>query len=144
MRHVGAVTMLGCALWCGMGANAALAQSPNGKAYGVHVFSSFGTQFDDCFAFDNSGTLSVRGYGPILYRHDELNTQPEDWQATARTNPPFGVVLTFHGSVGGSNAQTIVADGVSSEGSTFILQGVLNSECAPIAARRSGASPYRR
>lgn len=144
MKSLGPVTLFGCALWCGISTSAAAAQSPDGKVYRVHVFSSFGTQFDDCFTFNNSGILSVRGYGRMLYRHDELNTQPKDWQATARTNPPFGFVLTFHGSVGGSNGQTIVADAVSSEGDTFIVRGVRDAACASSAARRRSASPYQR
>lgn len=145
MRHIGTATMLGCALWAGLGASAAAAPSPRGKAYSVHVYTSFGTNFDDCFAFGQGGILTVAAYGPLLYRLDELNSQPEDWQATARTNPPFGFVLTFHGSVGGANAQTVSADGVSSEGNSFILRGVLDPGCAASAAgRQGGSSPYRR
>jgi hypothetical protein len=143
----GATSMaLGCALSLGLSANVALANSPkgqanspNGQAYNVNVFSSFGTQFSDCFAFNDSGTLLVQGYGPLVYRFDELNTQPDAWQATAGTNPPFGFVLAFHGTVGGGAGQTIIANGISSEGDTFILQGVVVPSCAP---GRSGASPY--
>ena len=145
----GATSMaLGCALSLGLSANVALANSsppppdaatPKGQAYNVNVFSSFDTQFSDCFAFDNSGTLVIRGYGPIIYRFDELNKQRDAWQATAGTNPPFGFVLAFHGTAGGAAGQTIIANGISSEGDTFILHGVVVPSCAP---SRSGASPY--
>ena len=50
MRIVYAAIKLGCVVCVGLGAQAAEAHSPKGKAYHVTVYSSFQTQFDDCFS----------------------------------------------------------------------------------------------
>ena len=143
MNHVGTLTRIGLLLCCGLGTSAAVAHSPDGHIYNVNVFSSFGTQFNDCLVFDQrSGTLSIAGYGKAIYRHDELNTQPEAWQATSPNGSLF--ILSFHGTVGGSGGQTIVANGLNEFGDTFILQGVIAERgCAPAATRLRG-SPYKR
>ena len=52
---------------------------------------------------------------------------------------PFRIGLLGHGTVGGAAGQTIIANGISSEGNTFILQGEEDPSCA---SQRSGASPY--
>ena len=144
MKRIIILAIFGYALSFLPNANAALASSPKGQVYLVHVFSSFDTEFYDCYSFEKSGTLSIKDYGPINYRFDELNTETEDWQATAGTNPPFGFVLSFHGHVGGSTGKTIVGNGLSSNGDTFILQGVVNPGCASSAKQPSGTTPYRR
>jgi len=133
---------LGLLLWCGLSTSAALAHSPDGNVYKVNVFSSFGTQFSDCLLFDQkSGTLSIAAYGKVTYRHDQLNAQPEAWQATSVSGSAF--ILSFHGTVGGSTGQTINANGLNEFGDTFILQGVAEPSCA-LVAKRLGGSPYKR
>lgn len=118
------------------------AELPDGHQYKVTVFSSFGSQFNDCFTFDRSGNLQVAGYGPLIYRHGQLNGQIKSWDAIP-VSPVYGFTLSFHGSVGGAAGQTIVANGISSEGSTFILQGVLNSSCAASVARQPAGSAWK-
>jgi hypothetical protein len=139
MKRVDTLMKLGLALWCGLGASAALAHSPDDHTYKIHVFSSFGTQFDDCFTFDRkSGTLTIANYGKDIYRHDQLDTQPEAWQATSPKGNAF--ILSFHGSVGGGGGQTIIANGLNEFGDTFILQGVIQQSCTALLAKQS---PYR-
>jgi hypothetical protein len=143
MNRVDTLMKFGLVLWCGLSGGAALAHSPDDHTYKVNVFSSFGTQFEDCFAFDRkSGTLTITGYGKDIYRHDQLNTQPEAWQATSSKGNLF--ILSFHGAVGGSGGQTIIADGLNEFGDTFILQGIIQQPCASPAAKQSSASPWRR
>lgn len=127
-------------------ASVASAHSPDGQSYRAAVFSSFNTQFSSCFVFDRLGTLTVQGYGPEVYRHDELNTQPEAWQATPSSSPiPSGFILSFHGTVGGNTGQIISGNAMSEFGDTFIFQGVVDPTCATQAARTAGAvSPFRK
>jgi hypothetical protein len=140
---IGAATMaLGCTLCVGLGAQPAEAHSPKGKAYHITVYTSFETQFDDCFAFLKDGTLVIEGFGPLLYRFDELNGQPEAWQAISTQAGGFN--LAFHGTIGGADARTISANGIGTDGDTYILQGVLDPSCAAERARRAGGVPYRR
>ncbi len=140
MKFAHAVLGLGCALMLGTGS--AMAHSPAGKAYTATVYSSFGTRFQDCFSFGRNGVLTILGFAPIPYRLDELNTQPDAWQAIGVPSGLFG--LAFHGTVGGAGAQTISANGMNDMGDTFILRGVLDPSCAGDGARRRGGSPYRR
>ena len=140
MRIYAATATLACALFLGAGGQAAEAHSPKGKSYHVTVYSSFNTQFDDCFSFLKDGTLVISGFGQLLYRFDELNGQTDAWQALS-TQGPFG--LAFHGSVGGADGRTISGNGLNFDGDTFILQGVVDPSCAAERARGAGGSPYR-
>lgn len=135
-------TALGLGLVLGLGSGAAAANSPQGKTYHVTVYASFGNQFDDCFTFRNNGRLIIEGFGPTTYRLDELNTQPDAWQAVGIASGQYG--LAFHGTVGGAGAQTIRANAVSTDGDTYILQGVLDPGCTASTAARSAGSGYRR
>ncbi len=132
MKKYYATVKLGMLLGCFLSANAALAHSPQGKSYLTAVFSNFGTQFEACFAFDNAGNLTVGGYGTIIYRHDELNNASPLWQATPVTGKiPTFFILSFHGDVGGDGGQTLHANGLNSDGDTFIVDGVEVSACPP-------------
>ena len=133
---------LGLGLLVGSGSGAAAANSPQGKTYHVTVYASFGNQFDDCFSFRSSGKLVIAGFGPTTWRLDELNTQPDAWQAVGVGAGRYG--LAFHGSVGGAGAQTIWANAVSTDGDTYILQGVLDPGCTLSATSRSAGTGYGR
>ena len=141
MTRVAVAVTFVCAVWCAFSANAALAGSPRGQNYLVHVFTSFGTEFEDCFFFSKTGKLNISDYGTILYRFDALNTKASNWQALSGAKPPHGFALAFHGHVSGSTGDTLDGDGVSSEGNTFILQGVMDSTCR--SAARASASRYQ-
>ena len=75
MRRFAAVIGCACAFSFALQASAALAGSPKGQNYLVHVFTSFGTEFEDCFFFSKTGKLNIDNYGTILYRFDALNTK---------------------------------------------------------------------
>lgn len=141
MRTLDAAIKLGCVLCLSLGAQAAQAHSPRGKAYHVTVYSSFETQFDDCFSFADDGSLTIAGFGTILYRFDALNTQVDAFQASGGD---LGFTLSFHGTTAGADGQTIQANGLSSDGDTYILQGVLDSSCTANTASRAAGSLYRR
>jgi hypothetical protein len=117
--------------------------SPDGNAYTVEVFSSFGTQFQDCFSFNKTGQLTIAGYGQLTYRKDQLNYQPQEWQATSSQEGAGGFDLSFHGTVRGTG-HTILANGMNEYGETFILQGVLDSACRAAAKAKGSASPYKK
>jgi hypothetical protein len=107
-----------------------LAHSPQGQNYLTAVFSSFGTRFEACFAYDNAGNLTVGHYGTIIYGHDELNNASPLWQATPVAGKiPEGFILSFHGSVGGDAGQTIHANALNDLGDTFIVDGVAIGTC---------------
>jgi hypothetical protein len=114
--------------------------SPDGNAYRVEVFSSFGTQFQDCFSFNKTGQLTIGGFGQITYRKDQLNYQPQEWQAEGDAG---GFALSFHGTVRGTG-HTILANGMNEFGETFIFQGVLDSACRLEAKAKGSASPYKK
>lgn len=142
MKILNAAIGLGCVMALVAGAQTAQATSPKGKSFHVTVYTSFKTQFDDCFSFGVDGSLLILGFGPIRYRLDELNSQPDAWQAIGEA--PGFVGLALHGTTAGPGAQTIRANGMSSDGDTYILQGVLDPSCAADTARRAGGSRYRR
>lgn len=124
----------------------ALATSPVGKDYKVTVFSSFQTVFSDCLLFANDGRLTLVGlpFGDLLYRLGQLDHQRDAFQA-GPTQQSGGFVLTLHGTVFGAGAETIQGNMVSSDGDTFIFQGVVDSGCATeTLARQGGGSSYRR
>ena len=141
MKCMSRTLALSCALGICLGGGTAFANPPKGQAYFAHVFTSFRSDFFACFVFEKSGTLLVEGLAPEIFRFDELDTQPGTWQAGPGGAQGFSV--SFHGTTGGTEGQTIVANGVSSEGNTFILQGVLDPSCvgSSAATRRGGAQP---
>ena len=141
MRRFATVIGCACALSYALHAGAALAGSPKGQIYLAHVFTSFGTEFEDCFFFSKTGKLKIDNYGTILYRFDALNSQTNNWQALAGPKPPNGFGLAFHGHVSGPNGDTFDGDGVSSQGATFILQGVMDPTCRSSA--RTSTSRYQ-
>src|SRR3954447_6335233 len=95
MRRFAAVIGCACALSYVFSAGAVLAGSPRGQIYFAHVFTSFGTEFDDCFFFSKTGKLNIDNYGTILYRFDALNTQANDWQAFLARNRRTGLLWRF-------------------------------------------------
>ena len=128
----------------GLCVNAALAAAPDGKSYRISVYSNFGTFFTQCISFNTSGGLAVGGYGTLVYTHDQLNNESSSWQAIPN-GPISGIILSFHGAVGGDDAETIHANATNSFGDTFILQGVAVASCAngsSLAA--SAASPWQK
>ena len=141
MKCMSRTLALSCALGICFGSGATFANPPKGQAYLTHVFTSFGTDFFACLVFEKSGALLVEGLSPEIFRFDELDTQPGTWQAGPGGSLGFSV--SFHGTTGGTKGQTILGNGVSSEGDTFILQGVLDPSCggSPAATRRGGAQP---
>ena len=141
MKCTSRTLLLSCALGICLGGGSAFAHPPKGQAYLTHVFTSFGGDFFACFVFEKSGTLLVEGLAPEIFRFDELDTQPGTWQAGP--GGALGFSVSFHGTTGGTEGQTILANGVSSEGDTFILQGVLDLSCGGSSAstRRGGAQP---
>jgi len=121
------------------------AHDPSGQTYRVEVFSSFGTQFQDCFAFDKFNkvdNLTVAGFGSLTARHDQLNNDLPTWQAVSTTGQLFN--LAFHGTVGGSGGQTIQANGVNEFGDTFILQGVSDRNCILTLSATAKKGEYRK
>ena len=81
----------------------------------------------------------------MLYRFAALDDQPGAFQALNATGPADDFWLSFHGTVGGDHARTLTANGLSSYGTTFILQGRLDPACKPQqpTSRAAGASPWR-
>ena len=141
MKYMLRILALSCALGIYLCGGAAFAHAPKGQAYFTHVFTNFGSDFFACFVFEKSGALLVEGLSPEIFRFDELDTQPGTWQAGPGGS--LGLSVSFHGTTGGTKGQTILGNGVSSEGDTFILQGVLDPSCAgsPASTRRGGAQP---
>lgn len=137
MKKLGKVLVLVGALMSTVAPLPAFATGGKGRSYSVHVFTSFGTNFSDCYTFAANGTLLVALFGPLTYRSDELNAAKGTWQATSKGD----FVLSFHGTFGGVSAQTLDANGVSSEGDTYIVQGVAAAQCT---TPKVAGSRYRR
>ncbi|MGD9510279.1 MAG: hypothetical protein AB7I59_05940 [Geminicoccaceae bacterium] len=141
------LVLLACSLLglAGLPAHAADTASPRGKGYLAHVYGSDGQDFLACFFFARNGQLLVEHYGPVLYRFDALDDQTNAFQALNATGQVDDFWLTFHGNVGGDQGRTLTANGLSSYGTTFILQGRLDRTCKPQqpTSRSAGASPWR-
>lgn len=116
---------------------------PDGNTYLVHVKSSFGTKFDDCYSFDHNspGTLTIQWLGePLTYAHDDLNKDDEDWQATSQAYAFLGIA--FHGSTD-HHGEKIKGNAVSEFGDTFVFKGEKSKKCEVETLRTQTANPYR-
>src|SRR5262245_48047162 len=116
MTFVKSTALSGLFLGCGLiGTGAMAADTPDDHTYHVTVYSSFGTQFDDCFTFRPGtprGRLTITRYGQSeFYNRDGLNSEPPAWQATSPSTNAFA--LSFHGTTAGFDAQVINANGIN-------------------------------
>lgn len=127
MMRIGAGWLLGLALACAL-AGPALANPPAGKRYSVTVIGERGAPFADCYAFTPWGQMTVQGFGELIWRFDALDSQFRNFQA-GPTLGNLGFGLLIHGSVRGEGAETIAGNIVSSDGATFVFQGVLDPGC---------------
>jgi hypothetical protein len=106
----------------------ALANPPAGKRYAVTVFGKGGDPFTDCFAFTPWGQMTVQGFGELIWRFDALDSEVGAFQA-APTLGNLGFGLLVHGTAQGKGGETIAGDIATSDGATFIFQGVLDPGC---------------
>lgn len=147
-------TFLGFAFCIGISfgcANLALAEDnnwdsnngPDGFTYLVHVRSSFGTKFDDCFAFDTNGVLTISGLGePETFDHDALGTDDRDWQATSPASGSLGIA--FHGSTK-HDGNKINGNAINEFGDTFVFKGDRNDLCTDnLKTQSTNSNPYKR
>jgi hypothetical protein len=102
---------------------------PDGNTYEVYIKSSYGDEkgkqdsewVKDCFTFDkySPGKLETHVFGYLVYAHDKLNTDDEDWQATSFGNSYyFGV----HGSTD-DHGKEIKGDAIDGYGTTYVFKG---------------------
>lgn len=138
MRRIGARWVLGFAIACGLAAPA-LATPPAGKRYAVTVFGRGGDPFIDCFAFTPWGQMTVRGFGELIWRFDALDSEFGGFQA-APTLGNLGFGLLVHGTIQGKGGETIAGDIATSDGATFVFQGVLDPGCK---GNRAPGQSYR-
>jgi len=138
MRRIGARWVFGLALACGLAAPA-LANPPAGKRYAVTVFGKSGAPFTDCFAFSPWGQMTVQGFGELIWRFDALDSEVGAFQA-APTLGNLGLGLLVHGTAQGDGGQTIAGDIATSDGATFVFQGVLEPGCK---GNRAAGQSYR-
>ncbi|MGD9510278.1 MAG: hypothetical protein AB7I59_05935 [Geminicoccaceae bacterium] len=138
MRRIGTPWVLGLALACGLAAPA-LANPPAGKRYAVTVFGKSGGPFTDCFAFTPWGQMTIQGFGQLIWRFDALDSELGAFQA-APTLGNLGFGLLVHGTVQGEGGETMAGDIATSDGATFVFQGVLVSGCK---GNRAPGQSYR-
>jgi hypothetical protein len=138
MRRIVARWVFGWVLACGLAAPA-LANPPAGKHYTVTVFGKSGDPFTDCFAFTPWGQMTVQGFGQLIWRFDALDSEVGAFQA-APTLGNLGFGLLVHGMVQGDAGQTITGDIATSDGATFVFQGVLDPSCK---GNRAAGQSYR-
>ena len=145
MTKLQASALVAAALSGILAAAPADASSPRGRSYYAHVIPASGPEFFSCLEFKRSGVLVIEGYGPVLYRFDELNDAVDSFQtAPIDAKKILGFFLTFHGSVEGAKGRTLTAEALNSRGNTFIIQGALEPNCAGLrnsAAREGAAAP---
>ena len=121
------------------------AASPRGKGYLTHIYGSDGQSFLACLFFTRNGRLLIEHFGAVIYRFAELDDQTDAFQAINATGPADDFWLSFHGTVGGDQGRILTANGISSYGTTFILQGRADRSCKAQqpTSRAAGASPWR-
>ena len=117
----------------------ALPAGPSNTIYGVMIVSSFGTNFTDCFRFDNPGPgdLSIDGLGQtITYRHGQLDTNSERFKAVSRSGQALAIMF-FGEAVDPLNR--LNGEAVNEFGDTFVFSGTSNPTCP---AGPSSINPY--
>ncbi|ETX00099.1 MAG: hypothetical protein ETSY1_12455 [Candidatus Entotheonella factor] len=129
------------ALFVGFMAFNTTAVAQQGLTFTIFVTTSFGTQFQDCMRFDpvSPGILVVDGLAdPLVYAKDDLNFSISGWQSTSFAGTSFGI--SFNGTY---QDPFIISNGVSEEGSTFVVSGFVDGGCiASASSTESGANPY--
>jgi hypothetical protein len=122
-------------------AHATGVQPPRGIIYRADVKTSFGTEFQDCFRFDDARILTIDGLGTLAFNFLDLGKARRQWQAV--TTFGAGLSIGFSGIAFG-NAQKgfLAADAVSEFGDTYLIQAVPDATCA--LAARNARSPYQK
>ena len=121
---------------------ASMALTDNGPEwFKVHVKSSFGTEFDDCFHFFPDGSLVIEGYdGQSAWAYKSLGQAKFRWQSVSLEGSTF-FSLAFSGTKG---LFGLFADGINDTGDTFKIVGKRVKECSLEAtAEAAGGSPYQ-
>lgn len=69
--------------------------------YNVRVTLETGANWDECWLFEEDGTLTTKNFFRIWkmsYAQDALDTDPHDWQAVIQVNDVGGENFAFHGT----------------------------------------------
>ncbi len=117
---------------------------PQGVTYMVHVGTSFGTQFKDCFAFDTAGALTVSGYGTLAYTPGGRGSSLSKFQAVSplAVATTAGFTLELSGiALGNATSGAIKGSGSNENGDAFNFHGFPDASCSVAAAV---VSPYLR
>lgn len=97
-----------------------------GRTFEANVISSFGTQFSDCFRFDDAGNVFVDGLGQTqTFSQDFLGNSPAAWQSSSRTGD--ALAIAFHGRE--RDAMSWIGNGINETGDTFIVIAFENPGC---------------
>lgn len=115
---------------------------PNGdsETFRVHVTSSFGTQFVDCYTFNGDGSLVIAlGPGSQVWAYKELGASKYRWQSTSTFDTSFPLAFS-----GGKSYFGLHGDGLNDIGDTFKLIGKKDKNCELDNTANTAASgnPY--
>ena len=121
-------------------AHATGVQPPKGIIYRADVKTSFGTQFQDCFRFDNAGILTIDGLGTSAQFPRPGKGAPA--MAGSHDLRHRHLHRLFRGGVWQRAEGFLAADAVSEFGDTYLVQAIPDATCA-LTARNAG-SPYQK
>ena len=126
----------------GLGLIASTYAQVTGRTFRVHVISSFGTSFGDCFRFDvpSPGSLTIDGLGQtITYRLGQLNQVPTSFKAVSRFGQPLSIM--FYGEEIEA-LEVLTGEAVNEFGNTFVFAGTEVPSCS-LAAELVVGNPYQ-
>ena len=121
-RIVALVVLSFAALALGIAPISSIYAEVTGRIFRVTVKSNFGTTFTDCFRFDVPalGALTIDGFpfGPVTYRHGQLDQDVFRFKAVSRSLQPFSI-MWFGEEVEG--LEQLNGEAVNEFGSTFVF-----------------------
>ena len=127
----------------GLGLIASSYAQVTGRIFRVHVISSFGTSFGDCFRFDvpSPGLLTIDGLGQtITYRLGQLNQVPTSFKAVSRFGQPLSIMFSGDEIIA---LQQLNGEALSEFGNTFVFSGLQTATCVPgVVTSAATGNPY--
>ncbi len=135
-------SVLALAVLGGLPMGARAASGVAGNSYAMTIFTSFGTQFEDCWAFDDAGNLTINDLGTELYTVNFSMTKYFSAVESAALAQSYGGGIGFAGRSTGKKL-TIIGSDYAHDG--YYGTGTVTGSCT--AARRNppaATNPYRR
>jgi hypothetical protein len=135
-------SVLALAVVGGLPTGAHAASGVAGNTYAMTISTNFGTQFEDCWAFDDAGNLTISDLGTELYQVNFMKAKYFSAVESAALAQSYGGGIGFAGLSSGKKLTVIGSDYANDN---YYGTGTVVGSCT--AARKNppaATNPYRR